>query len=105
LTEAFSFPKVPHQPTDEHHMSPKPLATIFLNVHSFGGKEYCESDVIRSREEAIRAAEEWSDRYVYTLTEHGRIDLRDEFSERYQRTRGYDELMDARIDARKEGVA
>jgi len=79
-----------------------PQATIFLNVHSFGGKEYCESDVIRSREEAIRAAEEWADRYQYTLTDTGKIDLRDEFSERYQRTRGYDELMDARIDDAKE---
>jgi hypothetical protein len=85
-------------------MPPKPSPTTFLNVHSFGGKEYCESDVIRTREEAIRAAEEWSDRYVFTLTEHGRIDLRDEFSERYQRTRGHDELMDARIDAQKETV-
>jgi len=80
-------------------------ATIFLNVHSFGGKEYCEGEVMRTRQEAIREAEEWSDRYSYTLTDHGIIDLRDEFSERYQRTRGYDELMDARIDALKDGRA
>jgi hypothetical protein len=76
--------------------------TIFLNVHFFGGKEYCEGEVMHTRQEAIREAEEWSDRYSYTLTDQGIIDLRDEFSERYQRTRGYDELMDARIDAMKE---
>jgi hypothetical protein len=85
-------------------MSPKPQPTTYFNIHSFGGKEYCESEVIRTREEAVREAEAWADRYVYTLTEHGRIDLRDEFSERYQRTRGHDELIDARIDARKETV-
>ncbi len=80
---------------------PRPEPTLFLNVHSFGGKEYAESEVMHSRAEAVRAAEEWADRYVYTLTEFGRIDLRDEFSERYQATRAYDELMDARIDSMK----
>jgi|CZKL01.1.fsa_nt_gi hypothetical protein len=83
-------------------MSSKPQPTTFLNVHSFGGKQYAESEVLTSRAAALKDAEEWSDRYVFTLTEFGRIDLRDEFSERYQRTRGHDELMDARIDDAKE---
>jgi hypothetical protein len=76
--------------------------TIYLNVHSFGGTEYAESEVMRSREEAVREAEAWSDRYQFTLTDIGMIDLRDEFSERYQVTRAHDEMNDARIGAMKE---
>lgn len=77
--------------------------TIFLNVHSFGGKEYAESEVITSRAEAIRDAEDWADRYVYTLTDIGRIDLRDEFSEAYHDQGARDAAVDARIDAMREG--
>jgi hypothetical protein len=76
--------------------------TIFLNVHNFGGKRYAESEVLTSRADAVRDAEEWADRYEFTLTDTGKIDLREEFSERYQRTRAHDELNDARIDARKD---
>jgi hypothetical protein len=78
--------------------------TLYLNVHSFGGKDYAESEVLTSREEAIREGEAWADRYQYTLTEFGRIDRRDEFSESYQAMRAYDERMDARIDAMKENA-
>jgi hypothetical protein len=83
-------------------MSRTTQPTKFINIHSFGGKEYGESEVLTSRAEAVKDAEEWADRYQYTLTDIGQIDLRDEFSERYQATRAYDELMDARIDAAKE---
>jgi hypothetical protein len=76
--------------------------TVFINVHSFGGRQYAETDVLTSRADAVRDAEEWADRYAYTLTDTGQIDLRDEFSEAYQAMRAYDERMDARIDARKE---
>jgi hypothetical protein len=83
---------------------PRPEPTIYFNIHTFGGKEYCESERLHNRAEAIREAEAWADRYQYTLTEFGRIDLRNEFSESYQAMRAYDERMDARIDSMKENA-
>jgi len=79
-----------------------PEPTKFLNIHNFGGKDYAESEVLNSRAEAIKDAEQWADRYQYTLTDIGMIDLSDEFSEDFQEKRDFDAAVDRKIDEMKE---
>lgn len=57
--------------------------TKYINIFNFGGP--CgQSDVTESRAEAVKEAEDWAYRYMYTLTDAGQIDLTPEFSETFQ---------------------
>jgi hypothetical protein len=81
---------------------PSPQPTIFLNILSFDGKQMAESEVLNSRAEALRDAEEWAERYLFTLTDLGKIDLSSEFSEAFQEKRDFDVAVDAKIDEMRE---
>ena len=60
-----------------------------------------ERAVIKNREEAVRHAEEFSDFYVYTLTDVGIIDLTPDFSEGFHEKRDFDAAVDRKIDDMK----
>lgn len=62
----------------------EPQAKIYVNVFADNtGKEYAEGFVCHTRKAAIDDAEEFADRYLYTLTDIGRITLEPEFSDSY----------------------
>jgi hypothetical protein len=82
-----------------------PQPTIFLNILSFDGKHIGQTEVLTSRADAVRDAEDWSERYEYTFTNLGVIDLRPEFSEKYKAAVAHDQHVDARIDEMREGRA
>jgi hypothetical protein len=79
-----------------------PEPTLFLNIHNFGSKDYAESEVLTSRAAAIRDAEQWADRYQYTFTDIGKIDLSGDFSEGFQEKRDFDAAVDRKIDEMRE---
>lgn len=79
--------------------------TIFVNVFTTEGQTSAGGEVLSTRAEAIRYAEEFAGDYQFTLTDAGKIDLSDEFSERYQAQRAYDAKTDARIDHLKAARA
>jgi hypothetical protein len=76
--------------------------TLFVNVFEKDGRTFAEGDVYIDRRQAIEDAEEWSDNYVYTLTDTGKLDLSPEFSEGFQERRDFDAAVDAKIDAMRE---
>jgi len=79
------------------------MSTTFINVFlDKRGKPFAGGDVFTKREEAIEDAENAVCMYSHTLTETGKIDLTDEFSEAFHEQRDFDAAVDRRIDEMKE---
>jgi hypothetical protein len=81
-----------------------PTPKTFVNIHWHAAAQRLEAHdgVYTAIAAAAEAAEQYADSYRFTLTEFGRIDLTDNFSEAYQEARDFDATIDAHIDAMKE---
>ena len=77
--------------------------TIYVNVFYILGNEMpLERPVLRTRERAIEDAEEFAERYAYTLTDAGKIDLSGEFSEEYQNAQAKSYARELKADQARE---
>jgi hypothetical protein len=76
--------------------------TIYVNVHDNHGRLEAHDMVHTCPHAAARAAEDYADTYAFTLTDVGKTDLTDLFSEGWHEKRDADAGIDARIDDLKE---
>ena len=78
--------------------------TTYVNIHWHAAAQRLEAHdgVYANRAEAAEAAEAYASSYRFTLTEFGRIDITDQFSEAYQEAKDFDATIDDHIDAMKE---
>jgi hypothetical protein len=74
--------------------------TLFINVFTIRGIDTpLESHgVAKSRAEAVKGARDFEDEYAYTLTDIGRIDLSNDFSEGFHEKLDFDAAVDRKID-------
>ena len=78
--------------------------TVFVNVfdNAKAKRHEAHDGVYTHRREAADAAEQYSESYLYTLTDAGKINLTPDFSEGFHEKRDFDASVDSAIDDRKE---
>jgi hypothetical protein len=79
------------------------LATLiapafYVNVFDNRGRLEAHDGVWTNRADAVDAAEQYADSYRFTLTDAGKIDLTEEFSEGFHEKRDFDAAVDRHID-------